>query len=817
MLEPYRVLDLCDERGLICGQMLADLGADVIQIEPPAGSSARRLAPFLGDAPDLERSLYWWAYARNKRSAVLDLETAEGQQRLRELAVGADFLIESDRPGSMARRGLDYEQLARLNPALIYVSITAYGQDGPKAGLAASDLTVLAAGGPLILYGDADRPPVRASVPQAFLHAGAEAAAAALIALHERTRSGLGQHVDVSAQQAVALATQADILQAAVGDEPLARAAGGARVGSLTLRVVYPAQDGHVSITLLFGPAIGPATRRLMEYVYDEGFCDAATRDKDWIGYGELLSTGTEPIEEFERVKEIIASCTRAKTKAELLQAALERGLLIAPVARIDEVVDSEQLQSRQYFQHFDQPEGGVSPRYPGPFAKFSASPIQYRRRAPRLGEHTDEVLAEPHSKPGAGSGRVTTRGGGTDSLPLAGLKVLDLMWAIAGPAATRMLADYGATVVRVETSTRLDACRTVRPFHDGQPGPENSALFQTMNAGKRMLTLDLSRPEGREVVLDLARWADVVCEAFTPKTLPSLGLDYDALVEIKPDLIMLSTCLMGQSGPLAQYAGYGNLAAAITGFFELTGWPDRAPAGPYGAYTDYIAPRFNAAAILAALEYRRRTGRGQHIDLAQAEAALHFLAPTILDYTANGRVQTRRGNADSELAPHGVYPVRGQDRYIAIAVADEAQWSALCELMEQSDLARDLRFVGSEKRREHAAVLDALIAELTRKCDGEELEARLQKGEIAASLVRCSEESLRDPQLIHRRHFVEIPHPEFNVTTVEGSRSRMSRTPAQVGGSAPTLGRDNQYVLETLLGYDSDRIAELVIAGALE
>ena len=252
MLEPYRVLDLCDERGLICGQMLADLGADVIQIEPPAGSSARRLAPFLGDEPDLERSLYWWAYARNKRSAVLDLETAEGQQRLRELVAGADFLIESDRPGSMARRGLDYEQLARVNPALIYVSITAYGQDGPKAGLAASDLTVLAAGGPLILYGDADRPPVRASVPQAFLHAGAEAAAAALIALHERTRSGRGQHVDVSAQQAVALATQADILQAAVGDEPLARAAGGARVG---LPRHHPTRRprAHVSVSPVAG------------------------------------------------------------------------------------------------------------------------------------------------------------------------------------------------------------------------------------------------------------------------------------------------------------------------------------------------------------------------------------------------------------------------------------------------------------------------------------------------------------------------------------------------------------------------------------
>src|SRR5262249_13441256 len=232
----------------------------------------------------------------------------------------------------------------------------------------------------------------------------------------------------------------------------------------------------------------------------------------------------------------------------------------------------------------------------------------------------------------------------------------------------------YGATVVRVESTRRFDATRTVGPFHNGQPGAESSGLFFNMNAGKRMLTLDLSQEAGRAVVLDLVRWADVVTEAFSPKAMRAWGLDYESLRAVKPDLIMLSTCLMGQTGPMAQFAGFRNLAAAIVGFTNLAGWPDRPPAGPFGAYTDYVAPWFNAAAILAALEYRHRTGQGQYIDLSQAEAALQFLSPALLDTELNGRAQRQAGNRDGNYAPHGVYPTVGHDRWIAIAVTNEAQ-----------------------------------------------------------------------------------------------------------------------------------------------
>jgi len=228
---------------------------------------------------------------------------------------------------------------------------------------------------------------------------------------------------------------------------------------------------------------------------------------------------------------------------------------------------------------------------------------------------------------------------GSDGELPLAGVKVLDFMWAIAGPMSTRMLADYGATVIRVESTTRTDASRTLRPFVDATSNLETSALFHNCNASKRMISLDLGRPETRDVVLDLVRWADVVCESFTPGTMKKLGFDYEALVAVNPQLIMLNTCLMGQTGPLATFAGYGNLAAALTGLFAYTGWRDRSPAGPFSAYTDYIAPKFGASVILAALEYRRRTGKGQSIDFSQGEAALHFLAPAVLDGFVNGNI----------------------------------------------------------------------------------------------------------------------------------------------------------------------------------
>ncbi len=380
------------------------------------------------------------------------------------------------------------------------------------------------------------------------------------------------------------------------------------------------------------------------------------------------------------------------------------------------------------------------------------------------------------------------------------GVKVLDLMWVMAGPAATRVLADYGATVVRVESSQRIETGRTIGPFKGAVPGPENSGLFQNMNAGKLGLALDLG----------------VVTESFSPRAMKGWGLGYEELRRVKPDLVMLSSCLMGQTGPLAQFAGFGNLAAAWAGFFGLAGWPDRAPAGPFGAYTDYVSPRFAVAALLAALDHRRRTGEGQYVDLSQAEASLHFLAPALLDYAAHARVATRCGNEDPLLAPHGVYPAAGEDRWVAIAVTGEREWCELCAEIGRADLGDAPDLTTAAGRRTRRDELDRAIAAWTRAREAHESERRLQARGVAADAVQTSADCASDPQLRHRGHFVEPAHPLHGTFPVEGPRARLSRTPARVVRCGPTLGRDRDLVLREILGYDDARIRGLSEAGAL-
>jgi crotonobetainyl-CoA:carnitine CoA-transferase CaiB-like acyl-CoA transferase len=398
--------------------------------------------------------------------------------------------------------------------------------------------------------------------------------------------------------------------------------------------------------------------------------------------------------------------------------------------------------------------------------------------------------------------------------LPLADIKVLDFMWVLAGPGIMRSLADYGATVVRVEALTRTDPVRTVGPFKDNQVTTEGSALWWNNNAGKYGITLDMSKPSARAVVLDLVRWADVVSESFSPKAMKAWDLDYESLRKIKPDIIMISSCLMGQTGPLSRFAGFGNLAAALCGFYNLVGWPDRTPSGPFSAYTDYIAPRFGLAALMAALIHRKQTGEGQYIDQAQAESALHFLTLPIVDSAANGREYRPVDNYDATHAPHGVYPAAGDDRWIAIACRTDDHWHALCTGMEQPALARDPRFQSLPDRQRERIALDAAISEWTRQFDPHELERRLQGVGVPAHTVQNTFDMAVDPQLAHRDHFVEAAHGTLGKTFVENSRFKLSRTPAQITRSAPSIGEYNEYVLGQLLDYSEERVSELAIEG---
>ena len=395
MLSPYRVLDLSDERGMLTGQILADLGADVIAIEPLGGSSARGVGPFAGDDPDSERSLYWWAYARNKRGITCNLDHSEGQALIRQLATSADFVIESDEPGAMVRRGLGYDDLSGDHSELIYTSISAFGQSGPKATYQATDLILMAAGGPLILAGGAGESPVRVSVPQAWHHASGEAAIATMIALRARRNTGRGQYLDISAQQSVAAATMSTILSASIGSVETARVAGGMAVGPFSARLIWEAADGYISLTFLFGSGIGPFSRRLFEWIYEEGECAQEDRDLDWIGLGAEFITGARPLSEWDRLMDVVGEFLRKRTRAELFKQAQARSLLIVPVTTVDEVANSEQFEAREFWREHDMPGWPQPVRFPGPFVKLSNNPIEYRRRAPSLGEHNAEIYGE--------------------------------------------------------------------------------------------------------------------------------------------------------------------------------------------------------------------------------------------------------------------------------------------------------------------------------------------------------------------------------------------------------------------------------------
>jgi crotonobetainyl-CoA:carnitine CoA-transferase CaiB-like acyl-CoA transferase len=269
----------------------------------------------------------------------------------------------------------------------------------------------------------------------------------------------------------------------------------------------------------------------------------------------------------------------------------------------------------------------------------------------------------------------------------------------------------------------------------------------------------------------------------------------------------MVSSCIMGQTGPWRDFAGFGRLAASLTGFQQLASWPDRPPAGPFGAYTDAIASRYGALAILAALEYRSRTGEGQHVDLSQTEAALHFLAPAFLDWTVNGHVQEAVGNADGDCHPHGMFRAAGDDRWVAIAVRSEDEWRALCAVIERRDLC---------ERRGERAEIDAAVAAWTRGREAEEAAAALQAAGVPAHAALDMPGLFADPQLQHRNHFIEIGCDLYPSTTIESSRLRLSRAPARDPERALSLGRDNAYVLETILGYPPERVADLAARGVL-
>jgi benzylsuccinate CoA-transferase BbsF subunit len=397
-------------------------------------------------------------------------------------------------------------------------------------------------------------------------------------------------------------------------------------------------------------------------------------------------------------------------------------------------------------------------------------------------------------------------------------LKIAAFSWAMVGPLTLKFFADYGATVVRVETSLRPCVTRTSSPYKDNIPGINRSGYFNHFSANMMSLSLNMNSPQGLSVAKDLVLWADVVMENFTPGVMDKWGLGYEVLKEINPDIIMVRQNGFGIEGPYKNLAAFGMILAAIAGIPQYIGWPDRGPLPVgVGAYTDSISPRFAAAAVIAALDYRDRTGKGQLIDLAQFETALYFLLPGLLDAAVNGREPVRNGNAVVYAAPHSVYPCKGKERWCTIAVVNDAQWDALCRVIGRVDLVKDPRFDTLPQRKQNENALDVLIEGWTMERTPEQVMFLLQEAGVPAGVVENSADLFEDPQLRGRGLFWPMEHSEMGMFTHLGGSMVLSKTPARAITPSPCMGEHSEYVVTKILGKTDEEFVELLAAGVLE
>ena len=825
MLNLYRVLDLTDEKGLLCGKLLGDLGADVIKIERPGGDPARNLGPFYHDEPDSEKSLFWFAFNTSKRGITLDIETADGQEIFKRLVKSADFVIESFPPGYLDKLGLGYSALEKINPQIIMVSITSFGQTGPYRDYKASDIVAWAMGGQMYSTGNADRPPLRISHhSQAYLHAGQEAAVGAMIALHYREMMGEGQQVDVSIQECLAQATQ--LLTSSFDMMKIIKRRGRGIFPDidLNLKLIWPCKDGHVYFRAS-GVIHARRTKAMVEWMEEEGMANDFIKGIDW----ETLDYRTVTQETVCLIEEPIGKFFLAHTKAELLAGALKRNVMLYPIYTTADVLEGVQLAARGYWVEIEHHELGTSITYPGAFTKASEAPPGVSRRAPLIGEHNQEIFGKDSGISGEKSLMVRQVEGHPVELskksqwkkpgekPLEGVKVIDFTWAAVGPISTKTLADWGAEVIKIESQSKPDSIRVAGPHKDGIPGLNRSGDFARWNTGKLSIAINLARPKGVEVAKRLVAWADIVVENFAGGVMERIGLGYEELRKVKPGIIMLSSCMQGQTGPYANHPGTGYHLTGLAGFHQITGWPDRPPTAPEGPYIDFIAPRFSALAALAALDYRRRTGKGQYIDMSQYENGVHFMAPLILDYVVNRRTAKRVGNRYPYAAPHGAYRCRGEDRWCAIAVFTEEEWQNFGKVIGNPAWTSDPRFSTLSVRRENEDELDKLVEEWTVNYSAENVMARMQAAMISTGVLENAEDLLmHDPQLRHRHSFWELDHPEIGKHYVHGPSFVLSKSSYELR-RAPLLGEHNQYALKEIIGMSDGEIADLVLEGVIE
>ncbi len=397
-------------------------------------------------------------------------------------------------------------------------------------------------------------------------------------------------------------------------------------------------------------------------------------------------------------------------------------------------------------------------------------------------------------------------------------LTVVAFGWAVVGPLTMKFFADYGATVIRVETGRRPCVLRTSAPFKDNEPGLNRAGYFNHFSANMMSLSLNMNHPRGVGLAKDLIAKADVVMENYTPRVMEGWGLGYEDLKKIKPDIIMLRQNGFGTEGPYRNLAAFGMILAAVAGIPNFIGWPDREPLPVgVGAYTDCISPRFASAALIAALDYRDRTGKGQLLDLSQFETALYFILPGLLDAAVNGREPVRSGNASPHAVPHNIYPCKGEERWCAIAVSTDAQWAELCKVTGKTEYIDDPRFDTFVHRKANEKAVDEIMEAWTCERTPEEVMTGLQAAGVPAGIVENAADIFNDPQLRHRSVFWPIDHSEMGRFHHLGANAELSKTPAQPRMPSPCLGEHNEYILTKMLGKTDEEFVELLVEGVLE
>ena len=834
------VLDLTDHRGELGPWMLAELGAEVTKIEPPGGTPARSELP-LRPGPDDDdlRSLQFCAYNANKRSVVVDFDADSDRRLFERLIVETDFVYESGVPGTLAEAGYSHKDLASLNPRIIHVQVTPFGLDGPRSGDPASELSLAALGGSANLQGTRDRAPVKASIAQVWRHAGAEAAVAGLVA-HARMRlRAEPQHVAVSAQATVTWTLLNAMETHAICGRDFERSGTMVRLAA-PLELRFATQDGW-AITVARGMAIG----RLLDWLIDEGLADESWRVEDWDTFDFRASSGEPVTRTFDELYEaMVALCERYPNDV-LMRRSLEYGETIAPIHTVADLLDFDHLRARTFWRSLDASAGrpaeqgepgrpgesgeqgepgesGEPIELPGGPTSIDGTRIGGVRRPPRVDEHGAEIRACDAPASAGANGQAASAEVplvwqvGDADLPLSGLKVVDFSWIGVGPITAKALADHGATVVRVESGSRLDGLRVNPPFKDNVIDVDMAHFYGTFNTSKLSIDIDLKTPEGLDIARRMIAWADVVVEAWTPGTFARNIADDELIAELNPTAIVVHTSLMASGGPLSPLGGFGYHAAAIAGFYPIVGWPDRPPDGPYLAYTDTISPRFITATLLSALDRRRRTGRGCTIEAAQLECGLQFLAPELADFQASGTVATRTGNRDPDVAPQGAYPCAGDDRWCAITVADDTQWQTLVQLMDAPSWAIAPELAETAGRQAAHDAIDDQIAAWTATQDASDLERRLLDAGIAAGMVQRSSDLLADPQYAHRDFYRWLEHPRMGTVPYAGHQYRIAGYDHGPRFAAPMLGQHTFDVLSEQLGLTDEQIADIAAAGAL-